>query len=111
MTILMIFSIALLLLQFSPAGFPPIAGAETLSASTAGGSDKKSGEEAPEVWMTPEEDIKKIPGKDDRSWLNRNKWWVALSVILTGGIIAAATAGSTEDDSAEKIGGSYTNTW
>jgi hypothetical protein len=76
-------------------------------------AEEKS-ENKPQVWLGPEVKIKsETPtesDKDEKGWLSRNKWWVALGAVLAGGMAAALASGGSSsggDDS----NGDYNTEW
>jgi hypothetical protein len=76
-------------------------------------AEEKS-ENTPQVWLGPEVKIKsETPAKSDRDekgWLIKNKWWVALGAVLAGGMAAALASGGSSgggDDS----DGNYSSEW
>ena len=55
-----------------------------------------------------------IEGKDERGWFSRNKWWLALSVIIAAGAGAAAASGGGGDvdgGTGNENEGDYIVTW
>jgi hypothetical protein len=72
-------------------------------------------ENKPQVWLGPEVKIKsKTPAKSDKAkkgWFARNKWWVALGVILAGGTVAALAAGGGSDDENDGSDGTFSSDW
>ena len=94
-----------LLLIFYDAAFSLAQAADDPNGTTVQQEQSKN---LPKASMKKAEDIKNAPRQEDnRSWFSRNKWWVALSVILTGGIAAAAASGGSNNDNS----GSYHLEW
>lgn len=74
--------------------------------------------EKPKTWLTPGIPIES-PGpkteskeKEKKSWLSRNKWWVALGAVVLGGAAAAAAGGGSGGEGSDGSGdGSYSLEW
>jgi hypothetical protein len=94
------------LLVFHSVAFSPAQAAEDPSEKIV---QERQSKTLPQAKMRKAVGIEKAPRReDDRSWFSRNKWWVALSVILTGSIAAVAASGNSSDTNNN---GSYHLEW
>jgi hypothetical protein len=94
------------LLVFHSVAFSPAQATDDPNGKTV---HEKQSNTLPQTKMRKAVGIEKAPRReDDRSWFSRNKWWVALSVILTGSIAAVAASGSSSDTNNN---GSYHLEW
>ena len=78
---------------------------------------EENSENKPQIWLGPEVEIKSETqtesDKDEKGWLSKNKWWVALSAVLAGGMAAALASGGSSSGGGDDDGdtGTYDNRW